>query len=142
MRLSFDIRRTDLDKFAASCEATINRVGNGSRKALVEACRIISENSLNQVPRDTDTLANSQFWEVTGSYKTLFEAVIGYGGKGNPVNPKSGRAASEYMLKVHEDFSVYHPIGKAKFLEDPVRDYTLERHPRTIIRYVSEALKE
>lgn len=141
MRLTFDIRRTDLNKFAANCEAMINRVGNGSRKALVEACNIISENSLNQVPRATETLAHSQFWEVTGSYKIGWEAVIGYGGNGDPINPKTGKPASSYMLKVHEDLSTYHFIGKAKFLEDPVREYTLERHPRTVIKYISEAIE-
>ena len=141
MRLTFDIRRTDLNRFDANCNAIINRVGNGSRKALVEACRVISEDSLAQVPRDTDTLANSQYWEVTGSYKTLFEANIGYGGNGDPVNPKTGKAASSYMLKVHEDLTIYHFIGNAKFLENPVRKYALERHPRTIVKYISEALE-
>lgn len=141
MRLVFDIRKTDVVNFAANCNAMINRVGNGSRKALVEACRVISERSLAEVPRETDTLANSQFWEVTGSYKTLFEATIGYGGNGDPINPRTGKPASAYMLKVHEDLSVYHFIGKAKFLEDPVREYTLERHPRTIIKYISEAIE-
>lgn len=140
MRLTFDIRRTDVKNFAASCEAMINRVGNGSRKALVEACNIISENSLAQVPRDTDTLANSQFWEVTGSYKIGWEAVIGYGGNGDPINPKTGKAASSYMLKVHEDLSTHHFIGKAKFLEDPVREYAIMKHPRTIVKYISEAI--
>ena len=141
MRLKFDINKAELNGFEASCQATINRVGNGSRKALVEACTIISEDSLAQVPRDTDTLANSQFWEVTGSYKIGWEAVIGYGGNGDPINPRTGKPASSYMLKVHEDLTAIHFIGKAKFLEDPVRDYTLSKHPRTIIRYVSEALE-
>lgn len=141
MRLSFDIRRTDLNNFAANCQAMINRVGNGSRKALVEACNIISEDSLGQVPRDTDTLANSQFWEVKGNYKIGWEAVIGYGGNGDPINPKTGKKASSYMLKVHEDLTAFHFIGKAKFLEDPVRSYTLAKHPRTIIKYVSDAIE-
>lgn len=141
MRLTFDMRRADLNNFTNNCQAMINRVGNGSRKALIEACRTISENSLAQVPRDTETLANSQFWEVKGSYKTIWEAVIGYGGNGNPINPKTGKTASSYMLKVHEDLTARHFIGKAKFLEDPVREYTLAKHPRTIIRYVSEAIK-
>ena len=140
MRITFDLSHRQLSNFYASCTAAINRVGNGSRKALVEACRVISEDSLNQVPRDTNTLALSHFWEVTGDYKNGFNAVIGYGGNGDPVNPKTGKPASTYMLAVHEDLTKSHPHGKAKFLEDPVRNYALEKHPRTVFNYIQSEL--
>lgn len=140
MRVTFDINRTVLRNFEASCEAVLTKVGNGSRKALVAACREISENSLNQVPRDTDTLALSQFWEVDGYYKTGFSAVIGYGGNGDPINPKTGRPASAYMVAVHEDLTVSHPIGKAKFLEDPIRDFARENFPRTVHKFIQDEI--
>lgn len=140
MRVTFDIDNRSFRNFEVKCEAAINRVGNGSRKALIEACNIISEDSLGQVPRDTDTLAASQFWEITGNYKVGWEAVIGYGGNGDPVNPKTGLRASSYMLTVHEDLSAFHPIGKAKFLEDPVRAYAAAKHPRTVFKYLRDAL--
>lgn len=130
----------DYKAFAKSCEVAISKVGNGSRKALVEACNIISEESLRQVPYETGTLAQSQFWEVTGSYKVGWDAVIGYGGNGDPINPTTGKPASSYMVAVHEDLDALHIIGKAKFLEDPARDFTRERFPRTVIKYVDEAL--
>lgn len=126
--------------FNKSCEAAISKVGRGSRKATVEACRIISDESLAQVPYETGTLARSQFWEVTGSYKTGFEGTIGYGGNGDPINPVTGKSASSYMVAVHEDLDALHIIGKAKFLEDPIRDFARERFPRTVIKYVDEAL--
>ena len=130
----------DYKEFSKSCEAAVSKVGNGSRKALVEACRVISEKSLEQVPYETGTLAQSQFWEVTGSYKVGWDATIGYGGNGDPINPVTGKPASSYMVAVHEDLDALHIIGKAKFLEDPVREFTQERFPRTVIRYVDEAL--
>lgn len=130
----------DYSTFTKSCEAAITKVGRGSRKATVEACRIISEESLAQVPYETGTLARSQFWEVTGYYKTGFEGTIGYGGNGDPINPVTGKPASSYMVAVHEDLDALHIIGKAKFLEDPIRDFARERFPRTVIRYVGEAL--
>lgn len=128
--------------FGAKCDAVISKVGRGTRKATVAACREISENSLNQVPRDTDTLANSQFWEVTGNYREGWEGKIGYGGNGNPVNPKTGQRASQYMVAVHEDLTARHPIGKAKFLEDPIREYAAESFPRTVIKHVIPALSD
>ena len=140
MRVSIAIDAANLNTFNARCEAMISKVGNGSRKALVEACNIISEDSLNQVPRDTDTLAFSQFWEITGNYKTGWDAVIGYGGNGDPINPKTGRPASSYMVTVHEDLTALHIQGKAKFLEDPIRAFATQRFPRTVIRHVSAAI--
>lgn len=140
MRVSMEVDKRSLNAFEYACEAVVTKVGNGSRKALVEACNIISENSLNQVPRDTNTLALSQFWEVTGDYKTGWSATIGYGGNGNPVNPKTGRPASSYMVTVHEDLTAFHVHGKAKFLEDPIREYAAEHFPRTVIKHVNRSL--
>ena len=140
MRVTFNMSKSMLNGFSASCDAAISKVGNGSRKALVEACNIISEDSLNQVPRDTNTLALSQFWEVTGDYKKGWNARIGYGGNGDPVNPKTGKSASSYMQAVHEDLTAIHVHGKAKFLEDPVRSYAAERFPRTAFKYIQAEL--
>jgi hypothetical protein len=139
MRASIDMDFKSLNAFDNSCELTISKVGNGSRKALVAACNEISEMSLNQVPVDTLTLMSSQFWEVTGNYKEGWEAVIGYGGNGDPVNPKTGRRASSYMVAVHEDLSAVHIHGKAKFLEDPLREYARENFPRTVLKHVQSA---
>lgn len=142
MKVSMNMSRAQLNKFHANCEAIVSKVGNGSRKALVKACNIISEDSLNQVPRDTDTLALSHFWEVRGNYKTGWTASIGYGGNGDPVNPKTGRPASSYMLAVHEDLDAWHIIGKAKFLEDPIRSYASENFPRTVIEHLKPILDD
>ena len=141
MRVSFNVSPKSQKSFDQSLEAVLSKIGKNTRKGAIEACRIISEDSLNQVPRDTDTLAMSQFWEVTGYYKTGWNAIIGYGGNGDPINPKTGRRASSYMVVVHEDLDALHIIGKAKFLEDPIRDYYRERFPRTIMQYVNDALK-
>lgn len=142
MRVSFEVSSKAYKQFDNKCEALLTHIGNNTRKGTIEACRIISEESLAQVPRYTDTLANSQFWEVTGYYKTGWSAIIGYGGNGDPINPITGQRASEYMMYVHERLDLYHPIGKAKFLEDPIRDYVRERFPRTVIKYVNEAIDE
>lgn len=140
MRVTMNLSSQQLKQFEAQCEAVVSKVGNGSRKALVEACNVISEDSLNQVPRETNTLALSQFWEVTGSYKTGWNAVIGYGGNGDPINPKTGKSASSYMLAVHEDLTALHIHGKAKFLEDPIRAYAAQNFPRTVIKHVRDSL--
>lgn len=140
MRATFNLSSKSLREFEGSCNVAISKVGNGSRKALVQACNDILDESLKQVPVDTSTLMLSAFWEVNGHYKTGWDAIVGYGGNGDPVNPKTGKPASSYMLAVHEDLNARHPMGKAKFLEDPVRAYAKENFPRTVFKYAQESL--
>lgn len=142
---NFDFDKKSLDTFVGQCEAAIRNVGKGTKKATIAACEEILGNSMAEVPKDTYTLLMSAFYEVTRHDDTAastwaYEAIIGYGGNGDPVNPKTGRRASSYMVKVHEDLTAVHPVGKAKFLEDPVRDYAKENFPRTVFKYAQESL--
>jgi len=116
--------------------ASVRRVQRGTRKATVAACEEIKEISLSQVPRDSNTLAESFYYDIKGSYRN-FEAEIGYG-RGGGVNPRTGKTASEYMVAVHEDLSAEHPVGKAKFLEDAVKEY----QRNMLARWAMEVRKE
>jgi hypothetical protein len=98
----------------------MDRVERGTKKATTHAMKTIYEDSLSMVPRDTNTLASSAYWEVRGNSKVGFVGSVGYGGQGNPTNPKHGRTASSYMVEVHEDLETPHKVGSAKFLEIPV----------------------
>lgn len=140
--LSFNFDRESLQQFDAQCEVAISKLGHGTRKATVAACQEIIQASLNQVPSATGTLASSIYYEISGNYKIGFSGVVGYGGNGNPVNPTTGEAVSEYMVAVHENMSAEHPNGKAKFLEDPVREYARENFPRTVFKYAQESLAD
>jgi hypothetical protein len=140
--LNFTFDKKSLNNFNAQCNAALSKVGNGSRKALVEACNYILDESMSQVPTDTLTLLHSAFWDIEGHWKTGWEAIIGYGGNGDPINPKTGKSASSYMVAVHEDITAHHPVGKAKFLEDPIRDYAAEKFPRTVFKYAQDSLAD
>lgn len=119
----------EYSEFNKALDVVLTRVGRATKKATLAACEEIMAESKKQVPRDSNTLANSAYFDIKGNYRTGFYAEIGYGGNGNPINPKTGQRASEYMVVVHEDLSAHHPIGKAKFLEDPVRDYQRKLNP-------------
>lgn len=134
MRVKLDI---DFKPLHSRLDAEVSKVYRGTKKATIQAARAIMDDSLDEVPKDSWTLANSAFWDVTGSYKD-FEAVLGYGGNGDPVHPTKGYRASEYMVVVHEDLTAVHPNGKAKFLEDPIRRYVADRFPRAIIKAYKE----
>jgi hypothetical protein len=111
------------DRVFKSLELVIDHVDKGTKKATLAAIKEIFDESQKQVPKDTRTLANSGYYTVSGNSKTSFVGIVGYGGNGNPINPKSGEAASGYMVQVHEDMYAHHSNGKAKFLEDPVKEY-------------------
>lgn len=113
----------DFKDFDGKLNVVLNKVDRGTRKATEAMSKEIMDNSLQQVPRDTSTIAKSAYRVVSGNSKQGFQAEFGYGGNGNPRNPKTGAPASQYMVVVHEDLSAKHKIGKAKFLEDPVRQY-------------------
>ena len=126
--INLEFNKLDLKMFNAACEAKIRNVDRGTKRLTTEACQTILADSLEQVPKRTSTLAASGYYEVkrrgdTARTTWAYEGIVGYGGNGNPINPETGMRASNYMVKVHEDLSVVHPNGKAKFLEDAVRAY-------------------
>jgi hypothetical protein len=128
----------DFKPFERYLQAALDHVETGSKKATIAACEEIKKMTLQEVPRASNTLASSFFYNVEGKYRN-FEATLGYGGPNDRVNPKTGQKASEYMIAVHEDLDANHPNGgKAKFLEDPLREY----HERFAIRAALEIRNE
>lgn len=152
MRVDFYISPNEQRKFASSMEAVIRNVYTGTKRATEQACQEILEDSLRQVPRDTGTLASTAFYDVQRRRTTkryTYEGIVGYAGmvgagySHDRFNPKSRRAASEYAFIVHEDLGAVHPNGgKAKFLEDPVRDYAAARFKRVAETYWRYAIED
>lgn len=141
----FDFEKKALRDFSARCDVAIRNIGRGTKKATEEACKEIMEESKAQVPTVTRTLLMSAFYDVSRGSDTAatywaYEAVLGYGGNGDPINPVTGRPASSYMVAVHEDLDAIHINGKAKFLEDPIRDYANRKFKRTVFKYAKESL--
>jgi hypothetical protein len=143
--IDFQFPKSELQKFDATCQIAIQNVFKGTKKATTAAAQEILGESMAQVPKETYTLLMSAYYEVSRRSDTAlsawaYEAIIGYGGNGDPINPKTGRSASSYMLAVHEDLSATHVNGKAKFLEDPVREYAANNFQRTVFKYAQESL--
>lgn len=150
MRISFNIG--GVPEFTSACEATIRNVYRGTKTATEQACQEILDESLKQVPRDTGTLASTGFYEVArrGDVKGYsYEGTIGYAGltgsgsSRDRLNDKTGKMASSYAVQVHEDTTMPHPRGgKAKFLEDPVRDYGASKFKRVAEQHWIYAISE
>ena len=106
----FDKLDINLDKFT-------KEVMDATMSQLFDVAVEIMSNSQEQVPVDTASLQNSDFITVRDE-----SIIMGYGGPYSKINPKNGMSTEEYALKVHEDLSMPHVSGKAKFLEDPFND--------------------
>lgn len=113
--------KADFNQFISDVRITERRVEFGSEHVLRDVADELADMTLAEVPRATETLAKSFFKEIE-SRNGEVRASLGYGGNGDPVNPKTKQRASQYMLAVHEDLTAMHPNGKAKFLEDPLRE--------------------
>ena len=116
MKINFEL--DGLDKLQATAERTIIVVRREARKIVLAEAEAIMAESQSQVPVETGTLRDSAFIEVDDEGNATF----GYGKDGS-FNEHSKAEASAYMVKQHEDLSLRHTQGKAKFLEDPVKQH-------------------
>lgn len=162
MRIDFNISQTEAGKFRTACEAAIRNVGEGTKAAAMDAGWNIMSDSLGEVPIDTGTLISSAYLGIsrrTDIKNYRYGAILGYGDTEglsqhvdfgpiewhmeptNNINPKNGLPASTYAAKVHEDLDMPHPNGgKAKFLEDPVRNWAAGNFARTAMTYWAKAI--
>lgn len=122
MKLKVTVDKSSCRNTIQSLNAIVSGVHYGAKWATERACMDIEEMSLEQVPRETGTLAASIGHTVEKTASKRFVGTVSYG-NGMYVNPRSGEAAQDYMVRQHEDLSYVHTVGKAKYLEDPCRAY-------------------
>lgn len=84
----------------------------------LEGRKVIEEAAL-EVPKDTLALYRSRFVTPPTTGKGEIKVICGFG-TDSVINPRTGRPTSQYAVYVHERLDLKHPVGKAKFLEDPV----------------------
>lgn len=129
MKISMEIE--GMEALRGTVERTVVRVRKEAKKIVLNEAQEIMDESLNEVPRDTGALASSAFLEKQANGDVLF----GYGSTKEQLNPKTKQVTSEYMVAVHERLDVTHPIGKAKFLEDPMNRHTVKIEARAAARF-------
>ena len=127
---------------AASAPISISAFGAPTKKTTKSGRLKLSFTPFELKLRHAFNLAKSSRTSTPGvQVKLEYEGVVGYGGNGDPINPKTGKHASEYMVQVHEDLNQPHPNGgQAKFLEEAVQQYAQQEFPRTVAQYIRDAL--
>lgn len=113
--ISFTFDFSELDSGMLRTSAKVISV---AKQAVERVSEEIILDAKDQVPKDTRTLLNSTDVEISEEMG-MVTATFGFAVRNDPLNPKNNLRASQYVYTVHEDLSAYHPVGKAKFLEDP-----------------------
>ena len=125
-----------LANMMANCQRLKLNSKSGAKRALREVATNIMAQSRSECPIDTMALVNSSYIENPIDSGDSVSIKMGYGGLNDKMNPDSGKMASEYALVVHEIPQYYHPYGKWKFLEDPVR-----AHAQAFIQTLARELR-
>lgn len=92
-------------------------------QALYEESELLMTKSKEQIPVDTGAAKNSAHVDEPIISFDNVSIELGYGGTATKINPKSGELTTTYLIKLHENMDVRHKVGKAKFLEDPVKEW-------------------
>lgn len=117
-----------LDRHSVSVTITRMMMANNLilaivQDSLIDALCEIGDMSQAQVPRASGALAASMYLSEPEIGPLGISVGIGYGGPNDTMNPITGKMTSSYMVPVHERLDVNHPVGKAKFLEDPLLSF-------------------
>lgn len=120
IQCTFDMSQVVLLEKALSARLLLAQSTGGH--TLEQQAATIMRTSLDQIPQDTGAAASTA--HITPGRDANGDPIVSMGYDGTKAsNPTTGQPVSDYLFPLHERLDVYHPRGKAKFLEDPIMDY-------------------
>jgi len=129
-------KQEDIQKVINNLTNIGQSIQSNSGEFLTEIAENIMAESKAEIPFKTGTARSTAYINKPMNTPDGVVVKMGYGGMNDKLNPepdiKTGRRkmASEYLLALHEIKGTppgggnYHPYGKWKFLEDPLRRQT------------------
>jgi len=121
MKIDMSIKETGIKEAQLRIEYFRANYPSKVATALKKEAELTMTESKREVPVDTGSLRNSGFVEAPKISLNNISVKMGYGGVATKVNPKTGQLTTVYAITVHEDMETRHRVGKAKFLEDPIK---------------------
>ena len=112
--MSVRVTFTGVDQVRAKLRAIQAAVTRESSSALYQLGEEIMTEAKRRTPVDTGALVNSGFVERPAKETGRVSVTLGFGGP-----------AVDYAFVVHEDLTVRHPVGQAKYLESAMTEYGL-----------------
>lgn len=111
MAAKVTVRLTGIGQLKRALEAGGDRALRLAAEALYQEGERIMTKSKEQCPVDTGNLRSTGHVELPVVKGKRVTVELGYGGP-----------AADYAEVVHEDLTAHHTVGKAKYLEDPMRE--------------------
>ncbi|MBC8587108.1 HK97-gp10 family putative phage morphogenesis protein [Paratissierella segnis] len=93
-------------EFTNKLNKSISQVSDVVEDALLDCGNDLQQKSVDITPKDTGTLRGSAFTEAENTSKP--SVIVGFD--------------EEYAIFVHENLEAHHPVGQAKFLEQPLNE--------------------
>jgi hypothetical protein len=119
--INLTVKETGITEAQRKINYFLMRFPKDTAAAVKKEGELTMTESKLEVPVDTGALRNSGFVEQPKITNNNISVKLGYGGVATKINPKTKELTTQYAIKVHEDLFVHHRIGKAKFLEDPIK---------------------
>lgn len=124
-----------IPEFEKKLADLVQNAKEGSVKAVYREAETDMTISKRKVPVDTGTLRSTGHVEQPTMIADLASVELGYGG------PAGDGQNVGYAVIVHEDLSMSHSHGQAKYLEEPMREEiasgrALSRMGRTIVNEI------
>ena len=112
---------SDLDRFERELERAERTLISRGRQGLVAAGEDLKTRALPFTPFLTGALRESAYVQDISS-RTTPEVEVGY--------------RAPYAAVQHENLEFNHPVGQAKYLEEPLRE-----SPRRVLRFLRDAMR-
>jgi hypothetical protein len=121
MNISVNVKETGTQEAINKLSSFIRLYPREVAGGLKEEGELTMTESKKECPVDTGALRSSGHVEAPIISGEKISVKLGYGGIATKINPKSGLPTTSYAIKVHEELGVHHKVGKAKYLEDPIK---------------------
>ncbi len=119
---TFTARWDGVARFEQQLKMVFKEILEGAASALfIEAEEVMTEAKI-ETPVDEGPLRASGHVQLPIVQPTVVDVELGFGGPAGAGNQgETNDKDVGYAVYVHENLTAKHPVGKAKFLEDPIK---------------------
>lgn len=117
------VDKRSIRSFKRNLSALANVVSEDMVYAAIEFSEEVLADSQSRIPVDTGAAASSAGYTIESAYRGA-RVRAGYAVANDPTNPRTGEPVSSYLTTLHEDLSIPHSNGEAKFFEKALMQHT------------------
>lgn len=117
-----EVKLIGFAKLQGKFKKNIDRISGVVEDALLDCGNDLQQKSVKITPKDTGALRGSAFTEAERKARNP-SVIVGF--------------EEEYAIYVHENLEAHHPVGQAKFLEQPLKE-----NKDNYTKYIGDKVKD